>query len=82
MNSSNDILLELCEKIGLDVAPADLASDRSIQEIGMDSLSLIKLLYVLEDDFGVTLKTSEMFEINTVGDLRTLIASKLGRAST
>ncbi len=81
MNVNNDVLIKLAQKIGLKVDLKDLAPERSLQDIGMDSMSLVKLLYALEDEFDVTLSTEEMLEINTVGDLRNLLNSKLAQSS-
>ena len=50
--------------------------DQTFQEIGLDSMSLINLMYALEDEFGLTLTTDEMMEINTLGDMQQLIGRK------
>jgi acyl carrier protein len=75
MSLSNDLLNELGNRVGLKVDLSGLKSDTTIQDLGMDSLALVNLLYVLETDFGVTLKTEEILEINTVGDLRAMLES-------
>ncbi len=82
MGLSNDVLLKLGQKIGLKVELKDIAPERSLQEIGMDSMSLVKLLYALEDEFDVTLSTEEMLEINTVGDLYKLLDAKIASSAS
>lgn len=81
MSVNNDVLVKLGQKIGLKVELKDLAPERSLQDIGMDSMSLVKLLYALEDEFDVRLSTEEMLEINTVGDLHALLNAKLAQSS-
>ena len=59
---------------------ATLAPEHSLQDIGLDSLALVKLLYAVEDEFDVTLSTEEMLELKTVGDLRKMLEAKLAGA--
>ena len=80
MGASHDVLLTLGKKIGLKVDLTSIRPEQSLQEIGMDSMSLVKLLYALEDEFDVMLSTEEMLEINTVADLYSLLDTKLAQA--
>lgn len=80
MGASHDVLLTLGQKIGLKADLKSIRPEQSLQEIGMDSMSLVKLLYALEDEFDVTLSTEEMLEINTVADLYSLLDTKLAQA--
>ena len=71
----------LAGKLGLDLDPAKISHDQSLQDMGMDSLLLVKFIYILEDDYGVSLKTEEILEVNTFGDLLGLLEEKLGAES-
>jgi acyl carrier protein len=54
-----------------------LTEDRPIQSLGMDSMFLVQLVYLLEDDYNVTLTTREILDVATYGDLLTLLESKM-----
>lgn len=78
MDMKQELSVMLIEKLGLNLNPADIQADQSIQELGMDSLALVKLLYLLEDDYGISLKTEEVLAVNTFGDLMSMLEAKLG----
>ncbi len=80
MSLSIETLVNLSKQVGLKVDLATLAPEHSLQDIGLDSLALVKLLYAVEDEFDVTLSTEEMLELKTVGDLRKMLEAKLAGA--
>ncbi len=45
--------------------------------LGIDSLDMVDLAIVVQSEFGVKLSREEMVKAKTLGDLKTLIASKL-----
>ncbi len=47
------------------------------QDLGLDSLSLTEMAFKLDDVFGVSLETTDMIGVVTVGDLKTLLQRKL-----
>lgn len=70
------VLARLGQRAGLKMDLTAVRPDQTFQEIGLDSMSLINLMYALEDEFGLTLTTDEMMEINTLGDMQQLIGRK------
>ncbi|MBP9714590.1 MAG: acyl carrier protein [Sterolibacterium sp.] len=70
------VLARLGQSAGLKMDLTAVRPDQTFQEIGLDSMSLINLMYALEDEFGLTLTTDEMMEINTLGDMQQLIGRK------
>ena len=72
----NEVLTRLGQSAGLSIDLMTIRPDQTFQEIGLDSMSLINLMYALEDEFNVTLTTDEMMEGNTVGAIQTLIERK------
>lgn len=48
-----------------------------IAELGMDSLSTLEMVGMLERELGVFLPTDELTEIHTIGQLTDLIQQKL-----
>jgi acyl carrier protein len=76
MELNNEILARLGQSAGLTVDLTAIRPDQTFQEIGLDSMSLINLMYAIEDEFNLTLSTDEMMEINTVSDMQKLIERK------
>lgn len=54
--------------------PVDITEDSGIDALGIDSLSLIEISMILEDDLGITLKSEEFEGAETVGDLLAVFA--------
>ena len=77
MQLDNEVLTRLGKSAGLTIDLTAIRPDQTFQEIGLDSMSLINLMYAIEDEFNVTLSTDEMMEVNTVGDMQKLIDRKL-----
>src|ERR1700729_4398782 len=48
----------------------------SFEHLDIDSLDLVELAQVVEDDYGVVLKGDDMKELKTVGDAIDLIVSR------
>ncbi len=61
----------------LNVAPdkIDLKS-RVIEDLGADSLDVVEMLMVLEDEFNITVSDEESLQLKTVGDIVNLIDNK------
>ena len=53
-----------------------VSHDSVIGDLGVDSLSLMQIVGILEDQLGVTLADEEISRIRTVGDIERLIAAK------
>ncbi|GJJ04471.1 hypothetical protein RugamoR64_50090 [Duganella rhizosphaerae] len=83
MSVSNEVMSRFCQEIGLKLDFDAVDPAATLQELGVDSMSLVQLMYTLEDEFGVTIGTQEMLEINTVGALSAMLRQKMaGDAST
>ncbi len=81
MEMKEKLTAMLTKKLGLDLNPGQIQLNQSIQDLGVDSLVLVKLLYLLEDDYGVSLKTEEILAVNTFGDLLDVLEAKLAGQS-
>jgi len=65
----------LAEQLNIDANTITLKS-RVIEDLGADSLDVVEMLMVLEDEFNVTVTDEESLKIKTVGDIVALIDSK------
>lgn len=65
----------LAEQLNIDVNTVTLKS-RVIEDLGADSLDVVEMLMVLEDEFNVTVSDEESLTLKTVGDIVALIDKK------
>ena len=57
--------------------PEDIRLDATLGELDVDSLDLAELSQIVEDEYGVALKSSDAAQIRTVGDAVDLVASRV-----
>jgi acyl carrier protein len=55
-----------------------ITRESTFEELDIDSLDLVELAQVVEDEYGVVLKGEDMKELSTVGDAINLIVSRAG----
>jgi acyl carrier protein len=55
-----------------------ISRESTFEELDIDSLDLVELAQIVEDEYGVVLKGEDMKELKTVGDAIDLIASRVG----
>ena len=58
----------LAEQLNIAADKIDLKS-RVIEDLGADSLDVVEMLMVLEDEFNVTVSDEESLQLKTVGDI-------------
>jgi acyl carrier protein len=56
------------------------ASDRLVEDLGLDSLTLTTLAVELEDRFQILLSDDEATRIQTVGELTRMVCERAGAA--
>ncbi len=56
--------------------PSQITREATFEELDIDSLDLVELAQVVEDEYGVVLKGEDMKELKTVGDVIDLIVSR------
>ena len=54
----------------------DITPEATFEELDIDSLDLVELAQIVEDEYGVVLKGEDMKELKTVGDAIDMIASR------
>ena len=67
-------VVETLAGFGPDVS--QITRDASFEELDIDSLDLVELAQVVEDEYGVVLKGEDMKELKTVGDAIDLIVKR------
>ena len=53
-----------------------ISRESSFEELDIDSLDLVELAQVVEDEYGVVLKGEDMKQLKTVGDAIDMIVSR------
>lgn len=56
--------------------PSQITRDATFEELDIDSLDLVELAQIVEDEYGVVLKGEDMKELKTVGDAVDLITAR------
>ena len=55
-----------------------ITRDATFEQLDIDSLDLVELAQVVEDEYGVVLKGEDMKDLKTVGDAIDLIVERAG----
>lgn len=61
-----------------EVVADDLALDRTLDDLGVDSVATIELIDILQEKFGIKISEEELSNKNTVGQLISTVATKAG----
>jgi acyl carrier protein len=67
-------VIEALASFGPDAS--DITRDATFEALDIDSLDLVELAQIVEDEYGVVLKGEDMKELKTVGDAVDLIAER------
>jgi acyl carrier protein len=62
------------ETFGAD--PAKISNAATFEELDVDSLDLAELSQIVEDEYGVTFKSSDVEQLKTVGDAVNFIIAR------
>ena len=65
-----DALVEFGEE------PDAVSLDARLEELEIDSLDLVELAQIIEDEYGVEITDSDMDALKTVGDVVDLVAQR------
>ena len=69
-------VLEALEEFGAE--PDQINADAEFEAMDVDSLDLVELAQIVEDEYGVQLKGEDMENVKTVRQAVDLVMSKLG----
>ena len=54
----------------------DLSREATLESLDIDSLDLVELAQIVEDEYGVELKGDDVKDVKTVGDVIDLVVAK------
>jgi acyl carrier protein len=69
-------LTEELAKLGPE--PEEISRDATFESLDVDSLDLVELGQIVQDEYGVEIKGEDMPKLKTVGDVVELIAERAG----
>ena len=69
------VIFDGVEEIG---AEGEITRDAAFEDLDLDSLDLVELAQIVEDDYGVALTTEDLKRIETVGDAVDLVVERTG----
>ena len=55
----------------------DLSREATLESLDIDSLDLVELAQIVEDEYGVELKGDDVKDVKTVGEVIDLVVSKV-----
>jgi acyl carrier protein len=67
-------VIEALASFGPDIS--QITREATFEELDIDSLDLVELAQIVEDEYGVVLKGEDMKDLKTVGDAIDLIAAR------
>jgi acyl carrier protein len=59
----------------LDADPTEISREATFEALDIDSLDLAELAQLVDDEYGVTIKSSDMGSLKTVGDVIDFVAA-------
>lgn len=54
-----------------------VTGETTIESLGFDSLSVLDLIYDIQQEFGLEFEAEEMINVKTVGELATFLEEKM-----
>jgi acyl carrier protein len=60
----------------LDVEPEKISRDAGFEELDVDSLDLAELATIIDDEYGVKIRSDDMKSLKTVGDVIDLVVAR------
>jgi acyl carrier protein len=56
----------------------ELTREATLEDLDVDSLDLVELAQIVEDEFGVELRGDDVKDVRTVGEVIDLVVAKAG----
>lgn len=70
------VIKMIAKKLGKKPEDINLNS-RLVEDLGADSLDVVELLMVLEDEYGITIPDEEAVNLNTIGDIINFLNNRI-----
>ena len=71
--SVEEVIFNGLKEVG---AEGEVARDSTFEELDVDSLDLVEVAQIVEDEFGVELQGEDVKDLRTVGDVIDLVVAR------
>ena len=71
--SAEQVIFDGLKELG---AEGEVARSSTFEELDVDSLDLVELAQIIEDEFGVALQGEDVKDLRTVGDVIDLVVAR------
>jgi acyl carrier protein len=68
------VVIDAIERLGPDAD--EVTRDSEFEALDVDSLDLVELGQIVDDEFGVKLESADVAQLKTVGDVIDLVAAR------
>ena len=68
------VIIEAIEKFGPE--PGTVTREATFEALDVDSLDLVELAQIIDEEFGVVLQAKDVAELKTVGDVIDLVVAR------
>jgi acyl carrier protein len=68
------VVFDALESFGAE--PSNITREAGFEELDVDSLDLAELTQIVEEEFGVQIKSSDVEQLKNVGDVLDMIAAR------
>ncbi len=72
--SAERVIVAGLTEVGAD--PAEIKRDATFESLDVDSLDLVEIAQIVEDEFGVELVGADVQDLKTVGDVIDMVVEK------
>jgi acyl carrier protein len=69
---------EIIDFVAAEVGAVDLTADSTLQDLGLDSLKVMSLVFKIEVRHDIVLDEADAHDLRTVGDLADLVVRRIG----
>jgi acyl carrier protein len=72
---------EIIDLVKVEATEVDLAAESILQDVGLDSLKFMSVVFKIEAHYDIELQEEDADELRTVGDLANLVVGRIQERS-
>ena len=71
------VVQEIIDLVVAEVGTAEVTADATLQSWGLDSLTVMSIVFKVEERYGIVLDEEDADDVRTVGDLAALVVRRI-----
>ena len=76
-----EVTQEIIDLVTSEAKEADLTADSILQDVGLDSLKFMSVVFKIEAHYDIELQEEDADDLRTVGDLANLVLARIAEQS-